>query len=949
MIIHPIPRESQRTGNDGHRARHGSKRQLADFMFSDTDQIIACPEQQAPIKTKTGEKGGTTVRQLMTTIAESRSGQAKIINWLLIIITMAGLYLTTKVNYLLFHSLIELFSIIVAATVFIITWKSVKYIENPYLIMVGISYLFIGILDLLHTLAYKGMPIFTDYDYYANQFWIAARFLESCILLVAFLFLYAKKNVNVGITFALYAVITSFIILSIFYWKIFPVCFIAGKGLTSFKIYSEYVICAILIASILLLIKNKNMFADFVYKMLLLSMVCTIISELAFTRYINNYDISNIIGHYFKLFSFMIIYRVIVSTCIEEPYQLIFRELNQINDNLREEIYLRKKTEIELESEINNHKQTEAALRESEFFFKESQSVASIGSYKTDFNTGTWESSEILNNIFGINLDYPRTIQGWLDIVHPNDRDMMDQYLKDEVIAGRKPFAKEYRIVRKSDEETRWVHGHGEVKYYGNGVLLSLIGTIQDITERKMAEEAVLESDLRFRLATEATGIGIWEWNVMTNQIHWDSQMFHIYGIAPVVDGFIQYSDWSGAVLPEELPEQERVLQNTAQRGGNNSREFHILRRDNGECRDIYAVETVRRNARGEIEWVVGTNLDITDRKRTEEQLKKSAIELQTVNSNLFDSHRATINIMQDAIIARRKADEISLELQAEIAERQRTEETLEELNEKLENRVAERTKALEYHIEKLKIETEERVQATEALREKEQMLIQQSRQAAMGEMIGNIAHQWRQPLNTLGLTIQQLSLYNDLGEFTKEFLDNSVNRSMELIKHMSQTIDDFRNYFRPDKEKVEFKVQEALASTLVLIEDSYKSQNIGVEFVAKGDLIIQGFRNEFSQVVLNILNNARDVLLEREIKDPRVSIVIDSENGRAVVTISDNAGGIPEEIIGKIFDPYFTTKGPQTGTGIGLFMSKTIIEKNMNGRLTAQNTADGAEFRIEV
>jgi C4-dicarboxylate-specific signal transduction histidine kinase len=304
---------------------------------------------------------------------------------------------------------------------------------------------------------------------------------------------------------------------------------------------------------------------------------------------------------------------------------------------------------------------------------------------------------------------------------------------------------------------------------------------------------------------------------------------------------------------------------------------------------------------------------------------------------------------MQDAIIARWKADEISLELQAEIAERQRTEETLEELNEKLENRVAERTKALEYHIEKLKIETEERVQATEALREKEQMLIQQSRQAAMGEMIGNIAHQWRQPLNTLGLTIQQLSLYHDLGEFTKEFLDNSVNRSMELIKHMSQTIDDFRNYFRPDKEKVEFKVQEALASTLVLIEDSYKSQNIGVEFVAKGDLIIQGFRNEFSQVVLNILNNARDVLLEREIKDPRVSIVIDSENGRAVVTISDNAGGIPEEIIGKIFDPYFTTKGPQTGTGIGLFMSKTIIEKNMNGRLTAQNTADGAEFRIEV
>jgi PAS domain S-box-containing protein len=248
-----------------------------------------------------------------------------------------------------------------------------------------------------------------------------------------------------------------------------------------------------------------------------------------------------------------------------------------------------------------------------------------------------------------------------------------------------------------------------------------------------------------------------------------------------------------------------------------------------------------------------------------------------------------------------------------------------------------------------LRDETIERLWATEALREKEQMLIQQSRQAAMGEMIGNIAHQWRQPLNTLGLTVQQLSLYYDLGEFTKEFLDNSVDKSMGLIQHMSQTIDDFRNYFRPDKEKVKFKVQEAIASTLILIEDSFKSQQIGIELVAKGDPVIHGFRNEFAQVVLNILNNARDVLMEREIKDPKVTITIGSENDRAVVIIADNAGGIPEEIMGKIFDPYFTTKGPQAGTGVGLFMSKTIIDKNLGGSLTAQNIAAGAEFRIEV
>ena len=247
-------------------------------------------------------------------------------------------------------------------------------------------------------------------------------------------------------------------------------------------------------------------------------------------------------------------------------------------------------------------------------------------------------------------------------------------------------------------------------------------------------------------------------------------------------------------------------------------------------------------------------------------------------------------------------------------------------------------------------LELEKRVEErTAEIRQKDEMLLTQSRQAAMGEMIGNIAHQWRQPLNTLGLTIQQLSLFYDLGEFNKEFLDNSVNKSMELIQHMSRTIDDFRNYFRPDKRKVDFKVLEAINSTLSLIEASFKNKHIRVELVAKGDPIIHGFMNEYSQVVLNIMNNARDALTEREIKDPKVTIAIGSEGERAIVTITDNAGGIPEEIMGKIFDPYFTTKGPQTGTGVGLFMSKTIIEKNMNGSLTARNSADGAEFRIEV
>ena len=248
-----------------------------------------------------------------------------------------------------------------------------------------------------------------------------------------------------------------------------------------------------------------------------------------------------------------------------------------------------------------------------------------------------------------------------------------------------------------------------------------------------------------------------------------------------------------------------------------------------------------------------------------------------------------------------------------------------------------------------LQEETLERLTVVEALREKEQMLIQQSRNAAMGEMINNIAHQWRQPLNTLGLMIQQLPLLHDLGKIDRELLDHTVGRSMGLIQYMSKTIDDFRNYFKPDKEMIEFQVIEAVENTVTLLEGSLQSPKVSIEIDAKSRPVIKGYRNEFAQVLLNILINARDAMIERKISDPRVTVTIFSEDHTVVVTVADNAGGISEEIIGKVFDPYFTTKGPQQGTGVGLFMSKTIIEKNMGGRLSVHNRADGAEFRIEV
>ena len=234
--------------------------------------------------------------------------------------------------------------------------------------------------------------------------------------------------------------------------------------------------------------------------------------------------------------------------------------------------------------------------------------------------------------------------------------------------------------------------------------------------------------------------------------------------------------------------------------------------------------------------------------------------------------------------------------------------------------------------------------------REHEQLLIQQSKLASMGEMIGNIAHQWRQPLNALGLILQNIKFSYDMEELDDEFMDKSIEKANSITTKMSTTIDDFRNFYVPNKSKELFILDEAIERTISLIDSTYK--NYEIELIKNNqckDIRIFGYEGEFSQVILNILTNAKDALIENCVENKKVIIDVSQENNFINISIKDNAKGISLEIIDKIFEPYFSTKEEGKGSGIGLYMSKTIIENNMDGKIVVNNIENGVEFLIKI
>jgi PAS domain S-box-containing protein len=227
-------------------------------------------------------------------------------------------------------------------------------------------------------------------------------------------------------------------------------------------------------------------------------------------------------------------------------------------------------------------------------------------------------------------------------------------------------------------------------------------------------------------------------------------------------------------------------------------------------------------------------------------------------------------------------------------------------------------------------------------LQQKQEMLLWQSRFASLGQMMANIAHQWRQPLTELNLTLYNLKKAPD--PETAEAIYTDAKR---IIRSMSQTIDDFQNFFKPEKEKEIFRPYESIDRALALLRNLFKKDAITLTIDVDEQTHILGIPNELTQVWVNLLQNARDTLVQQRQRDRHIAIAVARKEDHVIMTVTDNGGGIDPAVLGRIFEPYFTTKHASKGTGLGLFMSRLIVEKSLNGSLEVSNTNEGARFTI--
>ncbi len=882
---------------------------------------------------------------------------------------LAGLYLISRANYLLFHSIAEMFGVIIAGGIFILAWNSRKIVANSYLLFLGIAYLFIACLDLIHTLSYAGMGIFKGFG--ANlptQLWIATRYLESISLIIAPLVL--KKKLNTRLIFFCYSMAVFILLGSIFHLKVFPDCFIEGTGLTTFKKTSEYIISGILLISVLLLFQRKHLFDTTVFRLLISSIIVTIASELAFTFYIHAYGFSNLMGHYFKIISFYLVYKAIIETGLMKPYNLLFREL----------------------------KDNEAALKFSENNYRTLINNALVGIYRWRLDGTILFSNRAMATI----LEYssPEEMQN-INVSsiykRPGDRELLIQEFKKQDTVE----SFEFEAVTKNGN-TRHLLINASLK---NNILS---GMALDISDRKNVEQELQESlkkskqhqaelsamlelledsNERFRSVAESAYDAIMTADENSRIVFWNrgAELIFGYTAKEIIGSPI------GVIIPESfhIPHLKSFDNAIAHHDiplKNEISELIGLKKDGSE----FPIElSIAKWKTKDNIFLTGIIRDITERKKNEDELKKHKEHLmELVEERTLELQKSNEKLSRE-ILDRRHAEE-QVRLMALFAQLNPS----PVLRFDITGRV---TMANSSAINILNISPDRETQITSLFPDlKEQDLVQcihsssisshtvqikkrffyftligisdrnigqlygsditeqkkaeaesmrSSHLASIGELAAGVAHEINNPINGIinytQILINRLELENREYDIAKRII-NEGDRIAVIIRSLLS----FASNTKEEKKPV--SIQEIISDSLSLTATFLRKDGIRLKINIPGDLPeIMVQKQQIKQVCLNIMSNSRYALnkkypFQNENKVIEITAKETTVDNSDYIDIIyyDTGDGIPENIADKIMNPFFTTKPVGIGTGLGLSISHGII-KDHNGRIIL-NSVEG-------
>jgi len=484
------------------------------------------------------------------------------------------------------------------------------------------------------------------------------------------------------------------------------------------------------------------------------------------------------------------------------------------------------------------------------------------------------------------------------------------------------------------------------------------------------SNEILNNTNEKLSLATKTANIGIWKWNIEDNSLEWDDLMYKLYEIDSTCVK-ITYDLWLNTLHKEDRDIVENDLKISMMKKKKFISTFRV--NTNSGIKFIQAFGETKYSSTGQPLYVIGINSDITKEKNQEKMILKQA---KTLSEHVIYSRTDKNGIITDVSDLFCKISGYSKkELIGKPHNVVRHEDTPKELFKELwsylkagkvwQGEIKNKNKDGSYYwvLSTMSLEYDEHgtligyisirtdITYKKDLELKQIQLMEQSKLASLGEMIGNIAHQWRQPLSVISTAATGIKLQHELGTLDSKLLEDELEMINDNAQHLSQTINTFRDFIKEDKKSAEVVLQDRIKDTFKILNASLNNNHIKI--ISKVDdtepIKIKLILGELAQVIMNIINNSKDALLSNKIKNPTIIIDIIREKNKVVLTIEDNAGGIKEDILPHVFEPYFTTKHKSQGTGLGLYMSFNIVKDSLKGNIYIENTKIGAKTFIEL